>query len=155
MRNLIRNVSHNSRCAPLSTVNFAMKPRRPVATPAGTVSSDGITSLVVWPTALNYSVIPSEVEAATQPRSFRREARISIPWQNLHAKFTGSFDFAQDGNTSAITTTVRGRSSDRTARNHPAFRQCRGSAWEFQVHPGLPPQCRLCRCHRVWSRSGQ
>jgi hypothetical protein len=52
----------------LSTVNFAMKPRRPVATPAGTVSSDGITSLVVWPTALNYSVIPSEVEAATQPR---------------------------------------------------------------------------------------
>jgi hypothetical protein len=28
-----------------------MKPRRPVATPAGTVSS-GITSLAVWPTAL-------------------------------------------------------------------------------------------------------
>jgi hypothetical protein len=29
-----------------------MKPRRPVATPAGTVSSGGITSLVVWPTTL-------------------------------------------------------------------------------------------------------
>jgi hypothetical protein len=62
MRNLIRNVSHNSRCAPLSTVNFAMKPRRPVAASGATVSSAGITSLVVWPTALNYSVIPSEVE---------------------------------------------------------------------------------------------
>ena len=62
MRNLIRKVSHNSRCAPLSTVNFAMKPRRPVVVSGGTVSSEGITSLVIWPTALNYSVIPSEVE---------------------------------------------------------------------------------------------
>src|SRR5262245_5210390 len=39
-----------------------MKPRRPVAASGATVSSGGITSLVVWPTALNYSVIPSEVE---------------------------------------------------------------------------------------------
>src|SRR5215470_17341828 len=62
MRNLIRNVSHNSRCAPLRTVNFAMKPRRPVVVSGGTVSSEGITSLVVWPTSLNYSVIPGEVE---------------------------------------------------------------------------------------------
>src|SRR5262249_24627507 len=53
---------HHSRFRPLSTVNFARKPRSPVSTPAGTISSDGITSLVVWPTALNYSVIPSEVE---------------------------------------------------------------------------------------------
>jgi hypothetical protein len=64
MRNLIRNVSHNSRCAPLSTVNFAMKPLRPVASSGGTVSSGGITSLVIWPTGLNYSVIPGEVEAS-------------------------------------------------------------------------------------------
>ena len=76
MRNLIRNVSHNSPCAPLSTVNFAMKPRRPVVVSGGTVSSDGITSLVIWPTALNYSVIPSEVE---EP-----------PWEQLYCEATGS-----------------------------------------------------------------
>src|SRR5262249_11076375 len=53
---------HHSRFRPLSTVNFVRNARRPVSSPAGTISSDGITSLVVWPTAVNYSVIPSEVE---------------------------------------------------------------------------------------------
>jgi len=154
MRNLIRNVSHSSRCAPLSTVNFAMKPRRPVATPAGTISSDGITSLVVWPTALNYSVIPSEVEAATQRTKSARPG-FPFPWQAFTLASPASFDFAQGGNTPAITTSFRGTSSYRTARNRRAFRRCRRSAWEFQVHPGSPPQCRLCRCHPVWSRLGQ
>src|SRR6266496_1456924 len=51
MRNLIRKVSHNSRCAPFSTVNFARNPRRPVASTAGTVSSGGIAALIAWPTA--------------------------------------------------------------------------------------------------------
>jgi hypothetical protein len=46
-------VSHNSRRALLSTVNFAMKPRSPVATTAGTVSSGTIVSLIACPTALN------------------------------------------------------------------------------------------------------
>ncbi len=46
-------VSHNSRRALLSTVNFAMKPRSPVATTAGTVSSGTIVSLIASPTALN------------------------------------------------------------------------------------------------------
>src|SRR4029450_11330364 len=45
MRNLIRNVSHSSRCAPLSTVNFAIKPRSPFATTGGTESSGTIASL--------------------------------------------------------------------------------------------------------------
>ena len=31
------------------------------------------------------TVIPSEVEAATQPESFRGEARLSIPWHNSKA----------------------------------------------------------------------
>src|SRR5581483_9149776 len=45
MRNLIRNVSHSSRCAPLSTVHFAIKPRSPPATTGGTESSGTIASL--------------------------------------------------------------------------------------------------------------
>src|SRR5438034_9603335 len=99
MRNLIRNVSHNSRCAPLRTVNFAMKPRRPVATPAGTVSSDGITSLIIWPTTPNYSVIPTEVEAATQPRMLSgRGQAFHSPGKAFMLASRGSFDFAQDGN---------------------------------------------------------
>jgi len=46
-------VSHNSRRALLSTVNFPTKPRSPVATTAGTVSSGTIVSLIACPTALN------------------------------------------------------------------------------------------------------
>ena len=46
-------VSHNSRRALLRTVNFAMKPRSPIATTAGTVSSGAIVSLITWRTALN------------------------------------------------------------------------------------------------------
>src|SRR6266404_3305392 len=52
MRILIRNVSHKSRRAPLSTVNFATKPRSPVGATAGTVSSGGIVALM--PTASAY-----------------------------------------------------------------------------------------------------
>lgn len=36
-------------------MNFAIKPRRPVATAGGTVSSGTITSLVVWDTRLRFS----------------------------------------------------------------------------------------------------
>ena len=52
MKNLIRNVSHSSRCAPLSTVNFAIKPRRPPAVIGGTGSSGTIASLTAWLTAI-------------------------------------------------------------------------------------------------------
>src|SRR2546426_7050630 len=48
---LIRNVSHSSRCAPLSTVNFATKPRRPVGATAGTSSSGALIALIASPTA--------------------------------------------------------------------------------------------------------
>src|SRR6266576_3269077 len=48
MKNLIRNVSHSSRCAPLSTVNFAIKPRRPPAAIGGTGSSGTIASSTAW-----------------------------------------------------------------------------------------------------------
>ncbi|MGC2627439.1 MAG: hypothetical protein WA269_11420, partial [Candidatus Udaeobacter sp.] len=34
-------------------------------------------------------VIPSGVEAATQPESFRGEARLFIPWAQTPAKFAG------------------------------------------------------------------
>src|SRR5206468_5569714 len=44
MRNLIRNVSHKLRCAPLSTVNFARKPR---IAPGATCSSGAIASFSV------------------------------------------------------------------------------------------------------------
>src|SRR6266545_599004 len=54
MKNLIRKVSHNSRCAPFRTVNFARKPRRPVASTAGTVSSGAIAALIAWPTAFGF-----------------------------------------------------------------------------------------------------
>src|SRR4026207_321452 len=52
MKNLIRNVSHSSRCAPLSTVNFAIKPRSPPAAMGGTGSSGTIASLTAWLTAI-------------------------------------------------------------------------------------------------------
>src|SRR5437016_6099270 len=51
MRNLMRNVSHKLRCAPLSTVNFARKPRNPVGTTGGTVSSATSVVLIASPTA--------------------------------------------------------------------------------------------------------
>src|SRR6266516_6318731 len=54
MKNLIRKVSHNSRCAPFSTVNFARNPRRPGASTAGTVSSGAIAALIAWPTAFGF-----------------------------------------------------------------------------------------------------
>src|SRR6266403_598079 len=51
MRNLMRNVSHKLRCAPLSTVNFARKPRNPAGTTGGTVSSATSVVLIASPTA--------------------------------------------------------------------------------------------------------
>src|SRR5438046_3444968 len=51
MRNLMRNVSHKLCCAPLSTVNFARKPRNPVGTTGGTVSSAMSVVLIASPTA--------------------------------------------------------------------------------------------------------
>src|SRR5437588_372607 len=51
MRNLMRNVSHKLRCAPLSTVNFARNPRNPVGTTAGTNSSGAFIALIASPTA--------------------------------------------------------------------------------------------------------
>src|SRR5882724_2627138 len=51
MRNLMRNVSHKLRCAPLSTVNFPMKPRNPVGMTGGTVSSATSVVLIASPTA--------------------------------------------------------------------------------------------------------
>jgi hypothetical protein len=79
----------------------------------------------------------------------RREEPFEHPEMKLLRSPCDSRAFAQ------ITTSFRGTSSDQTARNRRAFRQCRRTAWEFQVHPGSPRQCRLCRCRRVWSRSGQ
>src|SRR4030081_538494 len=54
MKNLIRNVSHKSRRAPLSTVNFATKPRSPVGATTGTISSGAVVALIAWPTASAY-----------------------------------------------------------------------------------------------------
>src|SRR5207247_10462875 len=51
MRNLMRNVSHKLCCAPLSTVNFDRKPRNPVGTTGGTVSSAMSVVLIASPTA--------------------------------------------------------------------------------------------------------
>src|SRR6266566_3966550 len=51
MRNLMRNVSHKLRCAPLSTVNFARNPRNPVGKTAGTSSSGAFIALIASPTA--------------------------------------------------------------------------------------------------------
>jgi hypothetical protein len=80
MRNLIRNVSHNSRSAPLSTVNFAMKPRRPVATLGGTVSSDGIASLTVCRTALKLFRHSERSRGCNvAPKAFGARSRLSIP----------------------------------------------------------------------------
>src|SRR5262249_45669442 len=79
----------------------------------------------------------------------RREESFEHPEMKLLRSPCDSRAFAQ------ITTSFRGTFSDRTARNRRAFRRCRRSASEFQVHPESPPQCRLCRCHRVWSRSDQ
>src|SRR5437870_3162504 len=53
MRNLIRNVSHNSRCAPRSTVNFAMNPPSPLG---ATISSAGIAALVTFATVSNLAL---------------------------------------------------------------------------------------------------
>src|SRR6266567_4701047 len=51
MRNLMRNVSHKFRCAPLSTVNFARKLPNPLGTTGGTVSSGMTVALIASPTA--------------------------------------------------------------------------------------------------------
>src|SRR6266436_2499448 len=51
MRNLMRNVSHKLCWAPLSTVNFARKPRNPVGTTGGTVASATSVVLIASPTA--------------------------------------------------------------------------------------------------------
>src|SRR5947208_15143557 len=66
MNNLIRNVSHNSRCAPLSTVNFAIKPRGPVSTTGGTLSSGGNVSLTASPMNLprDYSMFATNSRVA-------------------------------------------------------------------------------------------
>ena len=65
MSNLIAKVSHNSRCAPLRTVNFAIKPPRPVAMTGGTPSSGMIADmkLILCPPSLNSSRIRSEIRA--------------------------------------------------------------------------------------------
>src|SRR5256885_1975836 len=46
IRSFIRNVSHNSRSAPLSTVNFAKKPVSPVAPTGATLFSEGALHLL-------------------------------------------------------------------------------------------------------------
>src|SRR5438477_12847238 len=53
IRSFIAKVSHNSRCAPLRTVNFAKKPPSPVVTAGGTPSSGTNVSLIGSLTVLN------------------------------------------------------------------------------------------------------
>ena len=55
IRSFIAKVSHNSRCAPLRTVNFAKKPPSPVVTAGGTPSSGTNVSLIGSLTVLNPS----------------------------------------------------------------------------------------------------
>ena len=47
MRNLIRNVSHSSRCAPFRTPNLAKNPARPVLAGGGTPAAAAVLSFVV------------------------------------------------------------------------------------------------------------
>src|SRR6266481_4785573 len=69
MRNLIRNVSHNSRCAPRSTVNFAMNPPSPLG---ATISSAGIAALLTFATDLPREIFSqSRLEVALAPSGFQ------------------------------------------------------------------------------------
>src|SRR5262245_65776390 len=83
------------------------------------------------------------------------ERRREIPWQKLEVIHRDPSTSLRTTDGSTITTSSRGTSSYRTARNRRAFRRCRLSAWEFQAHPGSLSQRRLCRCRRVLSRSDQ
>jgi len=51
-------VSHNSRCAPFRTVNFARNPRKPLTETGGTVPSGAIASLATSDTAGNFAEKP-------------------------------------------------------------------------------------------------
>src|SRR6266478_7878826 len=80
MRNLMRNVSHKLCWAPLSTVNFARKPRNPVGTTGGTVASATSVVLIASPTA---------------PRSKLKHVRKKLP-RIEHREIVKSFSRANE-----------------------------------------------------------
>src|ERR1051326_3237461 len=70
MRSLIRNVSHSSRWAPRSTVNFAMNPASPPSATGGTISSDGC--LVAMLTFKKLQVPSSNIQRSSKSQTSKK-----------------------------------------------------------------------------------
>src|ERR1051325_8097064 len=74
MKNLIKNVSHSSRCAPLSTVNLAMNPRIPVD--GATISSAG-TIVLVWSLTMSILRLHHKTDARQSQAACARKRECS------------------------------------------------------------------------------